>query len=65
MEIPVSSFISSSWEKLTDEEFMKIVNKFDESELMCPSFSELQSTEYTKVGKSTSNLYHMDSYKWS
>lgn len=51
MEIPVSSFISSSWEKLSDEEFMKIVNKFDESELTCPSFSELQSTEYTKVGK--------------
>ena len=51
MEIPVSSFISSSWEKLPDEEFMKIVNKFDESELTCPSFSELQSTEYTKVGK--------------
>ena len=32
MEIPVSSFISSSWEKLSDEEFMKMVNKLDEYE---------------------------------
>ena len=51
MEIPVSSFINSSWEKLSDEEFMTMVNKFDESELACPLFSELQSTEYTKIGK--------------
>ena len=32
MEIQVSSFISSSWEKLSDEEFMKMVNKLDEYE---------------------------------
>lgn len=51
MEIPVSSFIDNSWKNLSDEEFMKVVEQLDESELTCPPFSELQSTEYTKVGK--------------
>ena len=45
MEIPVSSFISSSWEKLTDEEFMKIVNKFDEYEPYIKS-KEFKKTKY-------------------
>lgn len=51
MEIPVSSFIANSLKNLSDEEFMKVIEQLDESELSSPSFSELQSTEYTKVGK--------------
>ena len=51
MEIPVSSFIDNSWKNLSDEEFMKVVEQLDESELASPPFSELQSTECTKVGK--------------
>ena len=51
MEIPVSSFIANSLENLSDEEFMKVIEQLDESELLSPPFSELQSTEYTKVGK--------------
>ena len=51
MEIPVSSFIVNFWENLSDEEFMKVIEQLDESELSSPPFSELQSTECTKVGK--------------
>ena len=36
---------------LSDEEFMKVIEQLDESELSSPPFSELQSTECTKVGK--------------
>ena len=51
MEIPVSSFIDNSWKNLSDEEFMKVIEQLDESELASPPFSKLQSTECTKVGK--------------
>ena len=51
MEILVSSFIDNSQENLSDEEFMKIIEQLDESELSSPPFSELQSSECTKVGK--------------
>ena len=51
MEIPVSSFIDNSWENLPDEEFMKAIEQLDEFELSSHPFSELQSSECTKVRK--------------
>ena len=50
MEIPVSRFIDNSWENLSDEEFIKVIEQLDESELSSPPFSKLQSSECTKVG---------------
>lgn len=43
--------IDNAWKNLSDEEFMKVVEQLDESELASPPFSELQNTECTKVGK--------------
>lgn len=51
VEIPVSSFIDPQWDDLSDEEFMDVVMQIDESTLTSKPFSELESTENTKIGK--------------
>lgn len=49
MEIPVSNYISDDWSNMTDEEFLKAVEQFDESEVSV-SWKNLKSTDTVKVG---------------
>lgn len=50
MEIPVSSFIQDDWTSMSDEEFMKAIEKIDESEIRF-SLKDLKSTNTVKVGE--------------
>lgn len=50
MEIPVSSFIQDDWTGMSDEEFMKAIEKIDESEIRF-SLKGLKSTGTVKVGE--------------
>ena len=50
-EIPVSTQMSPSWAELSDEDFMKLIEKIDESAVQSPPFSALKSTKYMKIGE--------------
>lgn len=50
-EIPVSTQMSLSWAELSDEDFMKLIEKIDESAVQSSPFSILKSTKYTKIGE--------------
>lgn len=55
MEIPVSSYVSDDWSNMSDEEFMKAIEQFDESQISI-AWKDLKSTSTVKVGQMSITL---------